>query len=232
MEKFTKKDKSINYEIIRTNKKKEFYTTNIIDGVVYFSVPEYATVKDIKLILNQQFLNLYYKINPTEKNIVHFQGKQYNMNYVIANKDEVIIKGNVILVKSIKNTTRYLKSVLYKFFAKVVEEEIFKLMYDVQKDFKEITIPKIIVKHKDGYLGFNCLEKVNANEYKSKYIQISPIMAKYDPKYIKVLLYHEMCHSLVRGHGKDFWNLLNSKIKDGEKLNKEYKKINYDNDYL
>lgn len=232
MEKFTKKDKSINYELIRTNKKKEYYTTTIIDGVVYFSVPKYATNKDIKLILNQQFLNLYYKINPTEKNIVHFQGKQYNMDYVMASKDEVIIKEKEILVKSIKNTTRYLKSVLYKYFTKVVEEGIYKLMRDVQNDFKEINIPKIIVKHKNGYLGFNCLEKVNVGEYKSKYIQISPIMAKYDSKYIKVLLYHEMCHCFIRGHGKDFWDLLNSKLIDGEKLNKEYKKINYDNDYL
>lgn len=66
----------------------------------------------------------------------------------------------------------------------------------------------------------------------NKCIEISPIIAKYDPKFIKVLLYHKLCHSLVRGHQDNFWNLLNDKLKDGEKMNKEYKNINYNNDYL
>lgn len=226
MERFIKKDKYINYEVIRTNKKKEYYSFNIKDDVVYITVPEYATDKDIKLVLNQQFINLYSKINAKDIYFVHFQGKKYNLKCMKSNSDKVIVKDDEIIIKAINATNRYYKKILYNFYTKVVEEEIVKLIYDAENDFKEIKIPKITVKPLKGYLG---LYRKNHIE---ECIEISPIIAKYDPKYIKVLLYHELCHSLVRGHQDNFWNLLNTKLKDGEKLNKEYKSINYSNDYL
>lgn len=226
MEKYTKKDKTINYEVIRTNKKKEYYCFEIKDDIIYISVPEYATEKDIKLVLNQQFINWYYKINAKDIYFVHFQGKKYNLKCAKGSIDKVIVKDDEIIIKSINMTNRHYKNVLYNFFTKVVEEEITKLIYDAAYDFKEIKIPKIIVKPLKGYMG---LYRKNHIE---ECIEISPIIAKYDPKYIKVLLYHELCHSLVRGHQDNFWNLLTTKLKDGEKLNKEYRNINYNSDYF
>lgn len=222
MERFIKKDKYIDYEVIRTNKKKDYYSFNIKDDIVYITVPDYATDKDIKLVLNQQFINWYSKINAKDIYFVHFQGKKYNLKCMKSNSDKVIVKDDEIIIKAINVTNRYFKKVLYNFFTKVVEEEIVKLIYDAENDFKEIHFPKIIVKPVKGCLGINHQD----------HIEISPIIAKYDPKYLKVLLYHELCHSLIRGHRQDFWNMLNKKLKDGEKLNKEYKIINYSNDYL
>jgi len=222
MEKFYKKDKFINYEVVRTSKKKEYYCINTRDNIVYISVPEYAKDSDIKIVLSQQFYNLYYKINPLERYVIHYKGKKYQVKCLKSKTDKVIIKEDEIIIKAIKVTNRYFKNVLYKFFTRVVEEEIVNLIYDIQNEFKEIVIPKIIVKTIKGYLGYNYLDR----------IEISPKIAKYDSKYIKVLLYHEVCHSIVRGHGRDFWDLLNKKLKNGEELNKEMNSINYKDDYL
>ena len=221
MEKFIKKDKFINYEVVRTDKKKEYYLTNIVDNIVYLYVPEYATEKDIKIVLSQQFYVLYNKINPLERYVLHYLGKEYFVKCIKSNVDQVIVKDDEIIIKAIKINSRYYKSVLYKFFTKIVEEELTKLMYEATYDFKEITIPKITVKYITKYLGYNYIDK----------IVISPVIAKYDPKFIKVLLYHEICHSLIRGHQRNFYDLLNIKLKDGEKLNKEMNDIKY-NDYI
>ena len=221
MKQFKKGNKILNYEIIRTDKKKEYYLTKIIDNVVYLSVPSYALDKDIKLVLSQQFYVLYNKIYPLERYVLHFQGKKYALKCLKSNVDQVIVNEDEIIIKAIKITSRYYKSVLYNFFTRIVEEEITKLIYDVSYAFKEITIPKIIVKPISKYLGYNYID----------HIVINPVIAKYDPKFIKVLLYHEICHSLIRGHRRNFWDLLNSKLKDGEELNKEMNSILYE-DYL
>lgn len=222
MEKYIKKDKYLEYEIIKTNKKKEYYLTCIKDNIVYLKVPEHATLKDIKTFISQQFYLLYYKIHPEERYFVHFKGKKYLLDIIKANIDKVIVKEDRIVIKSINMTSRHLKSVLYKFFTREVEMQITKLIYDAQYDFKEVTIPKIYVKPIKGYLGYNYID----------HIKISPIIAKYDSKYIKVLLYHEICHSLIRGHPQKFWDLLNEKLENGQELDNEMCSISYNNDYL
>lgn len=221
MEKLVKKDKYIEYEVVRTNKKKEYYLVTIKDNVVYISVPEYADNPTIKSVLSQRFLDLYYKVHPRERYIVHYIGKEYLVKCLKSSSDKVIVNEDEIIVKGVKVTKRYFSSVLYKFFTREVEEEIYRLIGDVVLDFKEINIPKIIVKQIKGYLGYNY----------GDYIEISPIIAKYDRKFVKVLLYHELCHTIVHGHPKEFWNVLNSKLENGEELNKEMNSRVF-NDYL
>ena len=221
MERLVKKDKYIDYEIIRTNKKKDFYLASIKDGVVYMNVPEYADNQTIKMVLSQRFLDLYYKIHADEMYVVHYRGKKYAVKCLKSTSDKVIVNDNEIIIKAVQVTQRYFSSVLYKFFTRVVEEEIYKLMGEVIVDFKEISIPKIVVKKIKGYLGYNY----------GDHIEISPRIAKYDTKFVKVLLYHELCHSLVHGHPRAFWDVLNSKLENGEELNKEMNNTVF-NDYL
>ena len=221
MERLVKKDKYIDYEIIRTNKKKDFYLASIKDGVVYMNVPEYADNKTIKMVLNQRFLDLYYKIHPEERYVLHYKGKKYIVKCLKGSSDKVIVGDDEIIIRAVKVTKNYFSNVLYKYFTRVVEEDIYKLMGDVIVDFREISIPKIVVKKIKGYLGYNY----------GDHIKISPRIAKYDTKFVKVLLYHELCHSLVHGHSRAFWDVLNTKLENGEELNKEMNNTVF-NDYL
>ena len=221
MEQYKKGNKILNYIIIKTDKRKEYYLTKIEDSIVYLFVPSYAEDKDIKTVLSQQFYVLYNKIHPEERYFVHFKGEKYSIKCIKSNVDEVIVNKKEIIVKATKVTSRYFKSLLYKYFARIVEEELTKLIYEAQHDFKEITIPPISVKPLTKYLGYNYID----------HIIINPIIAKYDPKFIKVLLYHEICHSLIRGHRQNFWDLLNNKLENGRILNDEMNAIVY-NDYL
>lgn len=221
MERLVKKDKYIDYEIIRTNKKKDFYLASIKNGVVYMNVPEYADNKTIKMVLSQRFLDLYYKIHADEMYVVHYKGKKYAVKCLKSTSDKVIVGDDEIIIRAVKVTKNYFSNVLYKYFTRVVEEDIYKLMGDVIVDFREINIPKIVVKKIKGYLGYNY----------GDHIKISPYIAKYDQKFVKVLLYHELCHSLVHGHHRAFWDVLNSKLENGEELNKEMNNTVF-NDYL
>lgn len=224
MARFVKKDRFLDYEIIRTNKKKEYYLTSIQDGVVYLRVPEYATDKDIRLVLDQQFPILYYKIHPQERYILHFRGKPYLVRCVKGKTDRVTVGEGQIVIRAVKVTRRYYKTVLDRFFTQVVEQDLAKLMYDAQYDFREISCKPIVVKPLAGALGRNWLDR----------IEISSTIAKYDPKFVKVLLYHELCHDLVRNHEREFWDLLNRKLPDGEALNMQMRQAGkeYIRDYL
>ena len=221
MEKLVYKDKILYYKVIRTNKKKEFYSFNIENDIVYFTVPEYATDKDIKMVLKQQFFILYYKIHPEERYVIHYFGKKYMVKCSKSKTDKVIVKDNEIQIKASNITSSYFRKVLYSFYTKSIEEELEKLIVQARIDFKEIDIPNIIIKPIKGYLGYNYQD----------HIEISPIIAKFDKKFIKVLLYHEICHSIVRGHPKEFYDVLASKLENGLELNKIMNETKF-NDYL
>lgn len=221
MEKLVKKDKEICYEVVRTNKKKEFYFIEIKNDVVFIKVPEYADNKTIKSVLSQRFLDLYYKIHPLERYVLHYWGKPYKVTCVKASVDKVIIKENEIVIKSTKVTQRHFASVYYKFLQTQLESEIESLLVEAKKDFSEIEIPKIVIKNISGFLGYNYIT----------HIKISPRAAKLDKKFLKVLLYHEICHSLVRGHGGEFWKTLEEKLPGAVDLNIEMNNTKL-NDYL
>ena len=221
MERLVKKDKEICYEVIRTNKKKEFYFIEIKEDVVYIRVPESADNKTIKSVLSQRFLVLYYKVHPLERYVLHYWGKLYKVRCVKSNTDKVVVNEDEIVIKATKVTQRYFASVYYKFLAKLVESELEKLLVQAREDFSEITIPKISVKAIKGFLGYNYIT----------HIHISPRIAKYDIKFLKVLLYHEICHSIIRGHSGNFWKLLEEKLPGGVDLNIEMNTTKF-NDYL
>ena len=184
-------------------------------------MPEQADSKTIKSVLSQRFLDLYYKIHPFERYVLHYWGKVYSVRCVKSKLDKVIVNQDEIVVKATKVTQRYFASVYYKFLAKQIESEIAKLMSEAEKDFSEIKIPKVSVKNIRGYLGYNY----------ATHIIISPKIARYDKKFLKVLLYHEICHSIIRGHSGEFWKTLEEKLPGGVDLNIEMNNTKF-NDYL
>lgn len=79
------------------------------------------------------------------------------------------------------------------------------------------------------------LDKVNINYYKtflgrcfikSKRIELSSYLAKYDPKYILGVIYHEMTHLIIPSHDKYFHKILDTIYPENRILTKEMKSMN------
>lgn len=215
MKQLKKNRKFINYDVIIT--KDNHYKITVNEDIVYITVPvEFNEIK-IEEILLKKFDSLYHTIFMNKHYVVHYKGIKYKLETIKSKKDKVYIIDNKLIIESTKGTQQHFSSLYIKFLKETVEEEITKLYYDLEKSFYEIKIPKIIVKKIARYLGYNHID----------YIEISPKIAKYDPIYIKVLLYHEVCHSLIRGHADNFWDLLETKLPGGVELNKKMNETVY-----
>ncbi|MBQ9736753.1 MAG: M48 family metallopeptidase [Clostridia bacterium] len=223
MRKLTRDGKSVPYEILPTKSKKAYYTSFVQDGVLHFYVPEGTSDQTARDVLGQRFYDYYYKIHPEEWHVVHYLGQVYHAELRVGKKTGVTIEGDRMIVRAAKESRHAYRCVLLAFFKRTVEKELTRLIYDAEYAFREITFPTISVKTVHGYWGYN---------YKRE-IVLSPQIARYDPRYLRALLYHELCHSLVRGHGEDFWALFAKKCPEGRALGEERNALAYDvKDYL
>ena len=95
-----------------------------------------------------------------------------------------------------------------------------KLIYEAEYDFKEITFPKIRVRHlKNKLYGYYHI--------KNNEITLSSYLARVSLKFVKVVLYHELSHTLIITHKEEFIDIFKNKYKDGPILDEELKNICY-----
>lgn len=218
--------KVIEYKIKITEK--NHYSVSYEDNFLIITAPKDYEKIMVEGQIRNRFLDHYYMLHDEEyrkyrgKSAVHLLGKPYTVKIKTATKDEVVVKDDVILIFCKKNTHSQHKAIYNRFLRKTVEEEMEKLLPDAINDFCEIRIPEIVVKPISGTWGYN---KRYGDD--RDHIAIHPIIGRYDPIYIKALLYHELCHCLVKGHRRDFYDLLDSKMPGASELEKEYKAIQY-----
>lgn len=222
MEELKYKNKILYYETIKTDK--DPYLVIIKDDLVIINVPLDAKKETIEKVLMKKFDYFYYRTHKDEmKETVHYKGITYKVKCVKGKKDNVKIKDDMIIVTSIKNEKRYYQAVLRRFYKRTVEEELTKLIFEAQNDFKEIVFPKIKVIYMSGYFGYYTKT--------DNVVKLSPILAKYDPIYIKVVLYHELTHAIEISHTSNFFITLDKKFPGAVKLDDTLKWYKYD-DYI
>ncbi len=218
--------KVIEYKIKITEKK--HYSVSYEDGYVVITAPADFKRSMVEGQIRSRFLDHYYMLHDEEyrkyrgKSVVHLLGKLYMVKIKAAEKDEVKIKDGAITLYCKRNTPSQHKAIYNRFLRKTVEEEIERLTPEAARDFPEVKIPRIVVKPISGMWGYN---KRYGDD--RDHIAIHPKIGRYDPVYIKALLYHELCHCTVRGHGADFYELLDSRMEGASELEKEYKAIKH-----
>ena len=154
---------------------------------------------------------------------IHVKGIKYNLVLKKGKKESIVIKDNDFIITSSKVDLCSYRTLLRRYYKRIVEEEITRLIYDAEFDFKEVNFPKIKVLYTVNRYG-------QYNKIKNE-IQISSIMAKFDLKYIKVVLYHELAHTHYMNHKQDFLDVMESKYPGSVDLDGEFKDFRYQ-DYL
>ena len=215
--KFNKEGKCIEYELVVNDKYP--YLDEIKNKVVYLNVRKNYDKEEVNRFIDRHFEHWYLMINDKEykkfygKKVVHYLGKPYFAKIKKAEREEVVIEKDTITLYYKKNTTTKPTTIYRRYLKRAVEATIVKLYYEIQNDFKDIVIPKIIVK---GLKGERCF---GYNE--GDIICIERDLGRYDEKYIKSVIYHELCHCYIRDHSEAFYKLLDEKMGDGTKINKE-----------
>ena len=216
--------KALPYELVPTKDKKRFYTSFVQDGAVHLYVPSGTDKRTAEGVLATRFYDHYYKLHPEEWHVVHYLGTTYHAECRAGKKTGVTLEGDRMIIRATKESTRAYRAVLISFFKQTVERELVSLMYDAQNDFSEIVFPTVTDKSLRGYLGYN---------YGDGRVTLSPQIARFERRFLRALLYHELCHSLVRGHGEDFWATLEKKLPGAVAMERERHALAYDGkDYI
>lgn len=219
--KIIKDNKSIEIELVINDK--YAFVDEIKNKVVYLNVRKKYDKDEVDRFIDRHFEHWYLMINDKEykkfygKKVVHYLGKPYFAKMKKSDREEVVIEKDTITLYYKKNTTTKPTTIYRRYLKRAVEEKIIKLYYEIQQDFKDIIIPKIIVK---GLKGEGCF---GYNE--GDIICIERDLGRYDEKYIKSVIYHELCHCYIRNHSEAFYKLLDEKMENGTKINKEVETI-------
>lgn len=213
---------SFYYEIKRTTKKKIYI--RVKDGIVKVSATKNITLKEVKELFAKHIDFIKEQLILTKKeDIIHVNGTPYKPRYFVGDKNKVMIIGDEIHLYSKDNSLEKYKKILYDFYKKEVEKEVEKLISEAKKDFSEISFPTISVRFMKSMFG---------NYHKVKHhVKLSSILAKYDYKYIKFILYHELSHVVEFNHTKKFFAYYEAKYPNAISVRKVFKKIKY-NDCL
>lgn len=213
---------SFYYEIKRTTKKKIYI--RVKDGIVKVSATKNITLKEVKELFAKHIDFIKEQLILTKKeDVIHVNGTPYKPRYFVSDKNKVMIVGDEIHLYSKDNSLEKYKKILYDFYKKEVEKEVEKLISEAKKDFSEIAFPTISVRFMKSMFG---------NYHKVKHhVKLSSILAKYDYKYIKFILYHELSHVVEFNHTKKFFAYYEAKYPNAISVRKVFKKIKY-NDCL
>ena len=213
---------SFEYTIKRSTKNKVYI--RVKNGVVNVSCHKNTSVSKIEELLKKHINFIKKHIgDSTEREFIHLNGIPYKPKFIPSDKNGVRLLENEIYIFSKKDESDAYKKVLYDFYKKEVETEISKILYEAQCDFAEVNFPSISVRYMVSMFG-------NYNR-KKHHIKLSSILAKYDYKYIKFILYHELCHVSVFNHSKEFYDLYEKKYFNAIIERKLFKKIKY-HDYI
>jgi predicted metal-dependent hydrolase len=213
---------SFYYEIKRTTKKKIYI--RVKDGIVKVSATKNITLKEVKELFAKHIDFIKEQLILTKKeDVIHVNGTPYKPRYFVSDKNKVMIIGDEIYLYSKNDSLEKYKKILYDFYKKEVEKEVEKLISEAKKDFSEIAFPTISVRFMKSMFG---------NYHKVKHhVKLSSILAKYDYKYIKFILYHELSHVVEFNHTKKFFAYYEAKYPNAISVRKVFKKIKY-NDCL
>ena len=222
MNSITHKNITLNYVVRRTTKRKIYL--RVKDGIVVVSATKKITIKDIESLIIKHFDYLNEQIKKGQvSNTIHFNGVEYTPKFYLGDHEKVAIIDDVIHICAKKSDREAYQKVLYKFFKEEVLKEINRILPEVKRDFPETSIPQIKVSYWKSLFG-------NYNR-RTHVIKISSMCARYDKEYIKLVMYHEMCHIFEFNHSKNFYALFERKYPDAKRKNFILKKTKY-NDYI
>ena len=216
MNKIILDNKEFYYQVF-FKKNKNVYL-RIKSGVICVTAPKKYKTSDIEqfIIKHQDFVLKHLDIVKSplySKEVFKLLGR--DLDIVYQDGKALKIEGNHICVPrefSDKKVEKFYKLVTLEKANELVENEIKCLMKEI--NFQDITFKSQLMKSRLGSCNIK-LKKINLNS----------ILARFDEKYLRAVLIHELAHINEANHKKGFYNLLLKYVPDYRKLRKELNQI-------
>lgn len=215
----TKDDKVLICEIKKSTKRKIYLRAK--ENYILVTCPKKTTDNYILELVLKHFDSLYDSMLKKKKqDIVHYNGVGYRPRFFIGKSNGVVINNDEIWICAKKDDITCYKKALHEFYKKELINEFNKLIDEAKKDFYEVkNFPTFEFRYMISMFG---------NYSRSKHhVKLSTILIKYDFKFIKYVLYHELSHIMEMNHSDKFYKVLVAKYPKALEIRKELKKIKY-----
>ena len=218
----------LDLEIIKKISNKRTYIRCLYPNKVIIKAGRYFNNSDIDKIMQdalpfiKRSLKRLNENNNINNDIIHFNGKEYQYEIKLSNYRRIEIDNNKIIFYVFSNDDNLklmYENFLFDNLVKIVKEEIVKAKKDLNINFDI----KLSFKKVKTYFG-ECYPK-------RKEIIFNIDLMRYDTLYIRSVIYHELAHFYILNHSERFYNLLESVFKNYRSIQKEMKKIKY-NDFI
>ncbi len=136
-------------------------------------------------------------------NQLHLWGNKYSLDLVLSNKNKYLIEDNKITIYYTKEDN--IKNVIRKMYKDELSKiDIFSMYQDIIKIYPSDKYNNVVISDKYNYY------KTFLGRYfvKSKKIEISSYIAKYDKREVYHVLCHEISHIFVASHSEEFYKVL------------------------
>lgn len=184
-------------------------------------------VDEVLKIINdhKRFIYRRINVNNTKPQTLHLLGKEYDVKIIESDYENILVDDSINLIKiyTKNNNPIHNKKIVYDYYKLILKnivskyyseiKEIFNIDFDVKFKYKEIKT----------YYG-ECF-------WNDKIVILNIKDAKYELKYILSIIYHEFTHFYCRGHGKKFYDFIETKFPNYKKLQQELRKIRYNDLY-
>ena len=205
--------------IIRRNSR--YLKVRVIEDHLVFSSPTRISIRTIEKFIKDHFVEINEALSKHEKSnsSIHYLGKEYNLVKRLDSINYVEIEDNNFIVHTKALEDKIIEATIYKFYGDFLINymnhyfPIAKNEYNLNQDIK------IIYKNVKTYFG-KCYFKRNQ-------VNFSLNLAKYDPIYIKCVLYHELAHFYEQNHSYKFYALCEQKLPGFTKYQKALRRFKY-----
>ncbi len=154
---------------------------------------------------------------------IHLFGKKYELVILESSISKYTILEDSIIIYSPSTNDITISQVVMRLYSNELRKFVEK---DIEKIKKDMNINDSII-----------IDYVNVKTFYGKcfpyqrLIKLAISLAKYEPIYIKYVIYHEFTHFYYSGHQDNFYKLLESKIPNCKKIQHELRKIKYNDRY-
>ena len=217
--------------IFKMNVRRNSYriTLRIKDGILSFTAPYRLKEKEIISFIDRNFDGILKEIekqkenNNIKSNKIHYLGNEYEIKIIESKFDNIEIDDKYFIIYTKNNNDLYNKKLVHNFYKSFLEsymsheiikaKNIYGINFDIEIKYKTVK----------SYFG-NCYWKRNL-------IDFNTLLAKYEPVYIKTVLYHELGHFFYHDHSKNFYFKCEMAYPGFQKYDRALKIIHYNDLY-
>jgi predicted metal-dependent hydrolase len=216
MNKIILDNKEFYYQVF-FKKNKNVYL-RIKSGVINITAPKKYKTSDIEqfIIKHQDFVLKHLDIIKSplySKEVFKLLGSDYDIVYHDGKTLKIEVNRCVIPSEfSDKKVENFYKKITLEKANELVEKELKCLLKEI--NFQGITFKSQLMKSRLGSCNIK-LKRINLNS----------ILARFDEKYLRAVLIHELVHLNEANHKKGFYNLLLKYVPDYRELRKELNQI-------